>query len=58
MENSFLYELFDTLRTKKTIIENIIENLEYYNYQSSNPVMQVIYRRKSCCFITSDDMFY
>ena len=31
MENSFLYELFDTLRTKKAIIENIIENLEYYN---------------------------
>lgn len=31
MENSFLYELFDTLRTKKAIIENIMENLEYYN---------------------------
>lgn len=32
MENSFLYGLFDTLRTKKAIIENIIENLEYYNW--------------------------
>ena len=31
MENSFLYELFDTLRIKKAIIENIMENLEYYN---------------------------
>lgn len=60
MENSSLYGLIDTLRTKKTI--NMIENLIIRVLKLIKVVIQWCrwYRegKVMCYFITSDEIFY